>query len=398
MAPTQTAQASYRGEGMPLFKLAFGTGLLTLITLGIYRFWAKTRIRQYIWSSARLEGDAFEYTGTGLEKFLGFLVSVVVLAVYLAVVQLILFAFGLRFIVNPRTEAEMIAQVLVIYSTFFALLPLMFFASYRARRYRLARTRFRGIRFGMESAAGGYTWRAVLLLLATICTFGLLAPLMRFRLEKYMSDRTFYGDTRLVQGGKWTGLYGSMKHVFIGIGLLVLAGVFAATEIAALALLAGAVGYVWLLVGVVAYQVQGMAYLTNHKILGRDVTFLMAPSTGTVIWRYVIGGIQIALIVAAVSAVVGGIGMGMLQSAGSFTPGQTPPFGIVVVLAAAYLATLVFIGALSLALITQPILAHLITQTEVQNVAALSIIRQRVTDKGADAEGFADALDIGGAF
>ena len=56
----------YSGQAAPLFKLSFITGLLTVITFGIYRFWAKTRTRKYIWSSVSIEGDAFEYTGTGL--------------------------------------------------------------------------------------------------------------------------------------------------------------------------------------------------------------------------------------------------------------------------------------------------------------------------------------------
>lgn len=397
MKSLSMTKATYHGEGTPLFKLAFGTGLLALFTLGIYRFWAKTRIRRYIWSSTRLDGDAFEYTGTGLEKFLGFLVSVVVLAVYLAIVQLVLFAFGLQFIVNPRTNAEVIAQLIVIYSTFFAVLPLLFFASYRAMRYRLARTRFRGIRFGMENAAGAFTWRAVLLLLATIFSLGLLAPLMRYRLEKFRTDRTFYGDTRITQGGTWTGLYGAMKHIFIGLGMLIAAGLSGVAQIAPLAILLGVVGYVWLIVGMIYYQVQGFAYLTSHKTLGPDVSFLAEPETGTIIWRYIVGSFQIGLIVAVVGGLLAALGAGMVQGLVSAGPGATPPVGLLVLFAVAYLVLLVFVAALALALLTQPILAHMISHITVRNVAALSLIRQRVADKGADAEGFADALDIGGA-
>ena len=393
-----TAQASYHGEGKAIFKLSFVTGMLAVVTLGIYRFWGKTRLRQYIWSSSRLDGDAFEYTGTGLEKFLGFLVSVVVLAVYLAIVQLILFAFGLQFIVNPRTQAEVIAQLVVIYSTFFAVLPLLFFATYRARRYKLARTRFRGIRFGMENAAGGYVWRAILLMLATIFSLGLLSPLMRFRLEKYMTDRTFYGDARMQQGGTWTGLYASMKHVFIGIAVLVGAVVVGAMQIAPLAILFGVVGYFWVIVGVLVYQIQGFAYLTNAKTFGPGVGFDTTPQTSTILWRYVIGGIQIGLIMALVGGILAGLGAAVLQGGGGMVQAGPPPVGMLVLFAVAYLALLVFAGALAMALITQPILAHMISQTKVLNIEALSVIRQRATDKGADAEGFADALDVGGAF
>ena len=148
--------AAYSGQRRALFGLALKTSVLTFLTLGIYRFWAKTRVRKYIWSSISLSGDRLEYTGTGLEKFLGFLVAVVVLAVYIGLVQLILFYFGLHFVFEPKTRTEILMQLGTFYISFFAILPLMLFARYRARRYMLARTRLRGIRFGMDSAAWGY--------------------------------------------------------------------------------------------------------------------------------------------------------------------------------------------------------------------------------------------------
>ena len=39
-------------------------------------------------------GDAFEYTGTGLEKFLGFLIALVILAFYLGILQVVLTFVG----------------------------------------------------------------------------------------------------------------------------------------------------------------------------------------------------------------------------------------------------------------------------------------------------------------
>ena len=97
----------YKGQGGPLFSLILQTSALTLLTLGIYRFWAKTRVRKYFWSSVSVDGDSFEYTGTGLEKFLGFLVAVVILAVYLGIVQTLLIFFGLNmFTAEAETPAE----------------------------------------------------------------------------------------------------------------------------------------------------------------------------------------------------------------------------------------------------------------------------------------------------
>ena len=39
-------------------------------------------------------GDAFECTGTGLEKFLGFLIALVILAFYLGILQVVLTFVG----------------------------------------------------------------------------------------------------------------------------------------------------------------------------------------------------------------------------------------------------------------------------------------------------------------
>ena len=45
--------------------------LLTIITIGIYRFWAITRWRRYFWSHMAFQEERFEYTGRGGKLFLG---------------------------------------------------------------------------------------------------------------------------------------------------------------------------------------------------------------------------------------------------------------------------------------------------------------------------------------
>ncbi|RME16415.1 MAG: DUF898 family protein, partial [Alphaproteobacteria bacterium] len=46
----------YAGRRGPLFGLALRTGALTVLTLGFYRFWMKTRMRRYYWSAIRPGG------------------------------------------------------------------------------------------------------------------------------------------------------------------------------------------------------------------------------------------------------------------------------------------------------------------------------------------------------
>lgn len=392
MTPLGSGNIRYSGQSGPLFKLVFSTGLMTVLTLGIYRFWSKTRIRKYIWSSTSVDGDAFEYTGTGLEKLLGFLIAIVFLAVYLAVVQLVLTFFGLGVQLEPESQAEVIAQLISIYLSFFSVVPFLLFAVYRARRYKLARTRLRGLRFGMDNAAWGYALRAIGYWLVTILSLGLLMPFATFGKEKYMTDRSHYGDARFEQGGSWQALYPAMKHLFIGFGLMLLGGMLTAVMQAPALLVVTGLGYIWLMIGFVSYQVRSFAYLTNTKTLGGAVTFTADPSTGEVIKRFIIGGLILSLAGAVGFGVVAGIGA-FLFSGGMMMIGLAQ----MVVLAILYMFVLVGLGALGLVLITQPIIAHITGTMQVRNVDALNAIRQRASDKGADAEGFADALDLGGA-
>lgn len=382
----------YSGQSGPIFKLAFVTGLLTLITAGIYRFWAKTRMRKYIWSSVSIDGDAFEYTGTGLEKLLGFLIAIVFLAVYLAGVQLILTFLGLGVMMQPDNELAIIASV---YISFFAIVPFLLFAVYRARRYKLARTRLRGIRFGMDNAAWGYALRAIGHYLLTGITLGALLPRQTFYLEKYMTDRSYYGDAKFEQGGRWQGLYAALKHVLIGLAIMILGaivgGVMNAEALIAIAIF---VGYFWFIIGFVYYRVHAYAYLTNHKTLDGQVTFTATPSTGEIIKIVIVGGLVLGLVGAIAFGVLGGVFYGMAASGGM---GMGPSAAQLVPMVILYLLILIGLGALGVVMITHPIIGHLTTNLRVNNAEALGAVRQRAYDKGADAEGFADALDIGGA-
>jgi len=389
-------KVQYRGDAAKLFPLALGTGVLGLVTLGIYRFWGKARIRRHVWGKMRVGDDALEFTGTGLEMFLGFLMAVVVLAVYLAIVQLILFSVGIRFVFDPQSEMEEIAQGISIALSFLAVLPLMIFAAYRSRRYKLARTRLRGIRFAMDNAAGGYVIRALGYLVLTVLTLGLLWPLMTFRLEAYMTDRTWYGGARFRQGGAWTGLYRAYFHVIVGMGMILAAVVFGALDEGWMAGLLSVLGVIWGLVGLILYRVRAFGYLMSHKEMEGGLGFRAEPRAGAVVWTYLKGALIVGLLGGVASAVIfaplGAMMVG-IEEASEFVQLEFAVLGVVL-----YLLVLTVFGALSLVFISQPVLAQFVDSVTVTGVAALDAVRQRVADGGADAEGLADALDMGGAF
>ncbi|MEX2519176.1 MAG: DUF898 family protein, partial [Paracoccaceae bacterium] len=141
-APSGASEAGvsrpvYGGSRGRAFWLALSRMALTIMTLGVARFWMLTRLRRHYWSSIQIDDAPLEYTGRAIEKLTGFLVAVVVLAIYLLVVNLGLAFVGLSwFQGNP----------LALQAPLVALLPLIFWARYRARRYIMARTRWRGVR------------------------------------------------------------------------------------------------------------------------------------------------------------------------------------------------------------------------------------------------------------
>jgi len=183
-APRQ--QFAYDGRLGELFGIFFVNLLLSIVTLGFYRFWAKTRMRRYIWSRVSLNGDAFEYTGTGGELFIGFLIvgGFFILATILKTV--------LDLASPPDSPVPLIAAILfgliVVY--------LIFVARYAAQRYRLTRTLWRGIRGGMTGSAWAWGFKAMLLGVLTAVTLGFAGPWVHMRLLDDRVNNSYFGDAK----------------------------------------------------------------------------------------------------------------------------------------------------------------------------------------------------------
>jgi uncharacterized membrane protein YjgN (DUF898 family) len=176
--PMPVGFSGSRGEFFHLVKRGAG---LELVTLGFYRFWLTTDIRRHLWTHTEIEGDGAEYTGRAKELLIGFLVALAILVpIYLSY-----FLVGL--------EAERVKA--------FASIPLVAFfylfgqfAIYRARRYRLTRTVWRGVRFWMSGSGWIYALQASLWGLLMIVTLGLALPWRAAALERYKMRHSYYGD------------------------------------------------------------------------------------------------------------------------------------------------------------------------------------------------------------
>src|SRR5262249_52995178 len=80
---------SFHGSGGTLFGIHVINALLTIITLGIYYFWAKTRVRRYLTSQTEIEGDRFAYHGTPRELLFGALKALLVFGLPILVLNLV---------------------------------------------------------------------------------------------------------------------------------------------------------------------------------------------------------------------------------------------------------------------------------------------------------------------
>ena len=94
--PHRSADRAVRFDGtwQEFLPIALINLLLTIVTLGIYRFWAQARVRRYLWSRTTIIDDQLQWTGTGGEMFIGFLMVIGVLIASVAAIVGIAFAVG----------------------------------------------------------------------------------------------------------------------------------------------------------------------------------------------------------------------------------------------------------------------------------------------------------------
>jgi len=426
--------AQFTGRAGELADLSIRTTMLTILTLGIYRFWMKTNLRRYYWASIRADGEPLEYTGKGSELFLGFLLAMVILTVYLAVVTIGLAYAGMAIFERP----EMASLTAV------AIVPLIPIAIYRARRYLLSRTRWRGIRFGVEAGSWGYAARYFLSGVLTLLSLGLLYTLMQFQLAKFAANRTWFGNLRMTQGGSWTGLLAAWIPVVvlmvIGVGgfallaltqfaanaaqdpamqegaerLLMLLGPLLQHPLVAVAAPFSPILFVVALLAYLWYRVYSFRYLSSHKYFGdKEIRFRSGLGFWSVVGIYLTGVILSSLVMLGVMMLIGAIVVGGLFATGvgfnfdsaALESGMagledTPiAFPLMVAgMALGYLIIILVAVACGEVFFVRRLVAKACRTLTIFNIERARSARQRAHDSNIEGQGFADALDIGGAF
>lgn len=178
------------GTGGELFWLSLKVWLLSLITLGVYSFWGKARVRRYLWSHSLVLGDPLEYTGTGGELFRSFL--------------LVIIPFGMLWLGFSALGARYPASSLLLIVIG---VPFAHYAAFQALRYRLTRTRWRGIRGNMTGSAIRYALKASLYSLLAVVTLGIAMPHSKARQTSLRANAAWFGSRRFAFSGTGGPLY-----------------------------------------------------------------------------------------------------------------------------------------------------------------------------------------------
>ncbi|MGH6959395.1 MAG: YjgN family protein [Dongiaceae bacterium] len=196
----------YDGRLGDLYRIFVENLLLGIVTFGIYRFWGRTRYRRYLWSHTAFDGDRFEYTGTGGELFRGFLIAIGIFFAGIVGLVLAQIFFG---------ESHPILVGVVTIGFYGFLFFILFAAHFTALRYRLTRTRWRGIRGGLAGSATAYAWRNIGYGLLTILTLSQYQPFATMRLIGYRVNNLFFGTAKANFDGRGRDVYGRYLITFL---------------------------------------------------------------------------------------------------------------------------------------------------------------------------------------
>ena len=367
--PLPPTRVDFTGDRSVFRKMVTKGAMLELVTFGFYRFWLVTDIRRHLWSNTAIDGDAAEYTGRGKELLVGFLFALAILVpIYLAY-----FLVGIEF---ERWQGFASTPLVISFYAFGQ------FAIFRARRYRLTRTIWRGVRFWMDGWGWAYSFRAMLWGLLVFMTLGLALPWREASLVRDLMRHTHFGD---------------LHGVFLGEG-----GVFFKRG-----------WWLWLLspVAVAIYPLAPFFYaefkarewrwwLNGIRIGGVSLSSdLPHDAFYGLYWKVVGWWLLLSMIF---GAYLGGATMLIVKLSGLpaeqvFAPDNTArSIPMLVMMMIGYFAVALAVNIIMRVYLQRDLWAKVLETIEVHDIAAAVDVRGSGELASALGEGFADGLDVAG--
>jgi len=218
LAPSRPVYDGQLGE---LYSIYLRHLALMLVTLGWSRFWGRTRIRRYVWNHLSVLGDRFEYRGRGLELMIGFLLALLLVGGWAGLMYLVWIH-----VFHEKPFASFGLFDLFSLSVVLIGFPLAYVGHYAGLRYRLSRTRWRGIRCGMAGSAWGYGATATFLQFTNAMTGYLLTPVVSVNLARPRIANARVGTLPFAFAGRAGDIYGRyLGYYFLNILAWVVAAV-----------------------------------------------------------------------------------------------------------------------------------------------------------------------------
>jgi uncharacterized membrane protein YjgN (DUF898 family) len=208
------ARLRYHGDGGGLFGLLLVNALLTILTLGIYSFWGRNKVREFHYSHTEMDGDRFAYHGTGGELFVGMLKATGILFVLFLGLS-----FGIGFLMGPTDPAEPPSAAIQfgLPIALYAIIGLLMLVAINgARRYRLSRSSWRGIRFSFHGRLGEFMGMMVKGIFLSIITLGFYTPwFQNERRAFFVSNARFGSEPFMYKGEARVLVWPFVKHLLL---------------------------------------------------------------------------------------------------------------------------------------------------------------------------------------
>ena len=396
-----SAEPQFSGDGGRFVRLLVKGGLLQLVTFGFYRFWLLTDIRRHLWSATSIDGDALEYTGRGRELLIGFLFAVAVLAPL----------FLLYFLAGVEAERYKAFASFPLYLILFLLGQ---FAAYRARRYRLTRTVWRGVRFWMSGSGWAYAFRSFLWSAFAYLTLGIAYPWRAAALERYKMRNTYYGDMQGSFVGTGWGLFKKGFWLWLILFALVAAWIaWIVVMVAQLPQTVDAEGDVALGAGAASVAMGGASVIA--------LAFVIAwPLYQAIEWRWWAAGVRfgsvemtsalprmkiLTLYLKTIAwSLVGGLVLGVIfivfamAASGHIDPHfmERSKYVVTALAAIGYLLALLAFGIVWRFYMQHQLWRAFVDTLTIRNLEATRMVSARGEAANAFGEGLLDGLDIGG--
>ena len=381
---------SFDGDWRELAPILFTNLMLSVVTLGFYRFWGIARERRYLWSKTRFIDDRLEWMGTGKELFLGFLLVLAILFVPLFLLQFVVQALLLQ---GHGGFAGLL--FLSVYLVFFYVAGL---AIFRGLRYRLSRTHWHGIRGGSEDPGFGYGWSYTWKTIVGSSCLGLLIPWSMTSLWSERWNRMSFGPHYFESGPEWSGLMRLFLLCYLAPIVAIIGGVVAALVGAASG--GESVGLVaFLLVLGALYVVLPLLALAYYAAFFREMIGTLSLSTldfdftaRTKDWfLLMLGNVGLYILVVMMAfAIAAMLGVAALPSDPQAL--AHPPIGTFAIIGLAIAIPLGLVGGFVRYRNWRFFIRHLEATGEID----LATLTQSRTPEPRQGEGLLDALDMGG--